>query len=288
MARGITLLFHQRPMLKLITKLFLQFLSPFRKKVKLRNLETSKDNISISKTIVTNYHKWLNVEDKYSGKIAPHLFPLWSYPDLFKLGKKLNLPLYKVLNQGCRMKINQPLSLNENLNMKIEIYKTQDLASKYRINQRIITGTELYPNALEAEIYAVILKKKASFKEKSKSIDLSRFTFIDDLFVSNKDAKSYAFLSGDINPIHLSKRIAKLMGLKGSIIHGFGLFALVYEKLCAHQFDIEEIDIKFLSPIYLDSKINIYLSSDETNKRTLRVLNENNDIVHLSGEIILK
>jgi acyl dehydratase len=108
---------------------------------------------------------------------------------------------------------------------------------------------------------------------------------ISEITITKKDAQSYALLSGDINPIHLSHRIAKIMGLKGSIMHGFGLFAIIFEKLKAAGIHFSEIDVRFLQPVYLEEEILIYIDYSSENKKTLRVLNKEKSLLHLTGYI---
>lgn len=287
MSASIRLLRHQGPMLNVIANLLYKSIKRNRSEIKEHNLKSTKDNITLNPKIVSEYHKWLGAEKSYNDTVAPHLFPLWSYPQLFKLGKELNLPLHKVLNQGVKLIINDDVGLKSPLTSKVEIFKVQNLESKYKINQSIITQTPENPNALIAEIYAVILKDSKIGAKKSKStktIDTSKFTSVKSLYISKKDAQSYAYLSGDINPIHLSKNIAKLMGLKGSIMHGFGLFAILFENLQQAGFKLKEIDIRFLNPVYLNSYIEIFVVPKGDNKFGIRILNHDHTMVHLSGE----
>ena len=157
------------------------------------------------------------------------------------------------------------------------------MPSKYRINQKIITGSKNSDTSIEAEIYAVILKNpKSIFKKlkRSKVYDTSDYSISDVMQIRKEDAQSYAYISGDMNPIHLSQNLAKLMGLKGSIMHGFGLFAMLFESLQKSQFKLSEIDIKFLSPVYLGSVVEVITKQ--------RVISTDHKTVHLSGEFLTK
>lgn len=287
MSASIKLLRHQKAMLNTVAGIVLNSLKPKRGEIKESRLKANVNNIIPNTKIVNEYHKWLNASDKYPNAIAPHLFPLWSYPDLFKLGEALNLPLHKVLNQGVKLVINDQLPQNSPLNTKIEIFDVKNFEKKYRINQRITTSSKHDPDALIAEIYAVILKdsKSALTKSKvSKTFDTSKLTLIKSQVISKQDAQSYAYLSGDVNPIHLSKNIAKLMGLKGSIMHGFGLFAILFENLQYTGFDIKEIDVRFLNPVYLDSTIEIFVGKVSDEKYSVRIFSQDHKTVHLSGD----
>ncbi len=247
------------------------------------------NNIIPSAKVVSEYQEWLDLP--LNNEIPPHLFPLWSYPHLFKLGQSLNLPLHKVLNQGCKLKVNSILPTNSPLNSKIEIYDVKDLPSKYRINQRITTSSKYHTQAVIAEVYAVILKDKSSslFSKapSTKIINTDNLDHLETISITKEDAQSYALISGDINPIHLSQKIAKLMGLKGSIMHGFGLFAILYEKLKKYNFEFSEIDVRFLNPVYLGEEVSIFIDQTDKTKRNIKVLSGDKTQLHLSGYISL-
>lgn len=287
MKPNFKLLKHQGPMMGAIVKVLLRAISPSKAEIIEGTLKKTLDNVVINHDVIEQYHSWLNVSQRYQSTIAPHLFPLWSFPKLFKLGRVLNLPLHKVLNQGCKMVINGPISQQSPLKVDLDIYKVQNMSSKYRMAQRITTGTKEVPNAVVAEIYAVILKgskKQFSKAKESKVFDTSNLTLIESRYIAKEDAKSYAYLSGDINPIHLSKRLARLMGLKGSIMHGAGLFAIAFESLRNKNLDVNQIDIRFLSPVYLNTSIHIYIGQCANEKWSLKVLSEDHRTVHISGD----
>jgi hypothetical protein len=156
MAASIGLLRYQGDMLKMIFSIAKKSLKNLPLKPFEHKLEIEVNNVIPSVKVVNEYQKWLNLDK--SEDIPPHLFPLWSYPHLFKLGESLNLPLHRVLNQGCKLKINSRLPLNSSLKMKAEIYEMKELGSKFRINQRITTSCNQDQQAVVAEDSAVILK----------------------------------------------------------------------------------------------------------------------------------
>ena len=185
------------------------------------------------------------------------------------------------------MIVNHDLPQGEELNVDLEIFKVQNMSSKYRLAQRVTTGSKSTPNALVAEIYAVILKNPKSILKKAqkpKTYDTENLTLVKTKHIAKRDAQSYAYLSGDVNPIHLSQRIAKLMGLKGSIMHGAGLFAIIYETFKNLGIKVTEIDIRFLSPVYLNSTICIYSEELKNGKTAIKVISEDKNTVHINGE----
>jgi len=66
--------------------------------------------------------------------------------------------------------------------------------------------------------------------------------------------RRYAKITGDYNPIHISKVLAKLFGFKRDIIHGMWALA----KCLAHLQDLDcekslRLDVAFKGPVFMDS-----------------------------------
>jgi len=79
--------------------------------------------------------------------------------------------------------------------------------------------------------------------------------------------KRYARLSGDYNPIHLSRFTAKLFGFKRPIIHGIFLVSKAYEQLHNNLDGAPKKGVfQFKSPFYLpgEGKLSIYKEGQET------------------------
>ena len=297
MLKNIPLLKHQKPMLKTIAKILAGSVKKANFDIpgEVRSDEniqkiSAKFTMTPPESIVNKYHQWLNCTAKYQNTVAPHLYPQWAIPELFKLGESLSLPFHKILNQGCKIKVNGDLPKNQNLMGKVQLLDIKEHDDKIRINQKIWTGPKENPIALEAEIYAVILKSnKKSFKKKRKNspIDISALKYISSVFVSRDDARNYGLISGDINPIHMSKAMAKLFGLNNSLMHGFGLKGIIFEELERHGLQISELELKFLRPVYLDKNIHIYVQKNQENYG-LKVLDEDKKSIHLLGSFIVK
>jgi hypothetical protein len=87
--------------------------------------------------------------------------------------------------------------------------------------------------------------------------------------VPKNRGKKYASISGDYNPIHTSKYLAKLFGFKRDIAHGFGILAqAVNQSELANKTHISagkcQVDVIFKGPLYLESDASLKQSSDAT------------------------
>lgn len=85
--------------------------------------------------------------------------------------------------------------------------------------------------------------------------------------VPKNRGKKYASISGDYNPIHTSKYLAKLFGFKRDIAHGFGILAqAVNQSELANKTQISagkcQVDVIFKGPLYLENDANLKQASD--------------------------
>ena len=67
--------------------------------------------------------------------------------------------------------------------------------------------------------------------------------------------RSYATVSGDFNPIHLSVLSAKALGLRGSIAHGMYLASRALADVGAVKSDAFTWDVAFEAPVFLPARV---------------------------------
>ncbi|MCD4852987.1 hypothetical protein LN996_19395 [Arthrobacter sp. AK01] len=67
--------------------------------------------------------------------------------------------------------------------------------------------------------------------------------------------RSYATVSGDFNPIHLSILSAKALGLRGSIAHGMYLASRALADVGAVKADSFSWDVAFEAPVFLPARV---------------------------------
>ena len=73
--------------------------------------------------------------------------------------------------------------------------------------------------------------------------------------------KRYARVSGDYNPIHVSRPMARMFGFERDLIHGFSIFATALDRLdqeLGHKPDPDQplgLDVAFKGPVYLDRRV---------------------------------
>jgi len=81
-------------------------------------------------------------------------------------------------------------------------------------------------------------------------------------FVPADRGKVYAKITGDYNPIHTSKQLAKLFGFKRDIAHGFGVLAQGIEQLVGGVDGPAALDVIFKGPVFLESDVKLLASGN--------------------------
>jgi hypothetical protein len=143
-----------------------------------------------------------------------------------------------VLNQGCKLEINGPLS-NDPLLCTAQLVDVQQEETKIRLTTRVATRNQganaATPDAVVASVYAVIPQKRKKVKEEDttageaatakpkrpKMVLPAGATMISEHELSASAGLHYAYVSGDFNPIHCISPYAKAAGFPSVILHGF-------------------------------------------------------------------
>jgi 3-hydroxybutyryl-CoA dehydratase len=111
------------------------------------------------------------------------------------------------------------------------------------------------------------------------------------------DVKTFAELSGDINPIHLNPEFAQRTPFKKQLVHGF-LYASNISKIIANSLPgpgsiyIHQ-ELNFLNPVFHDEQLLTRVEIVEIKKeKNIYVLNttitKNNSVIVLSGKAVVK
>ena len=205
----------------------------------------------------------------YGDTVPAHLFPQWGFPLLSNTYGVLPYPLAKVLNQGCRIEVNQPLPAGEPLQLSAQLTEVREDPGKARITQKLVTGTASAPEALVCEIYATVpLPREKTPGEKRKrrpppTVDgdlreLQRWRLPSDA------GWQFACLTGDVNPVHWITPYAKIAGFKSVILHGFATLARALEGVTKTRWSgdpwrLKCVDVRFVRPLVLPAKAGLYL-----------------------------
>jgi hypothetical protein len=203
--------------------------------------------------------------------LPPHLFPQWAFPLMARALAHLPYPTTRIVNAGCRIQVNGPLSAKEPLQVKARLESVDDDGRRALLVQKIVTGTRGNPEALVCELRAIVPlgrrdgkksgEKKGSSARAAVPLDAREIAF---LRLRASAGRDFAALTGDVNPIHWIAGAARAAGLRGCILHGFATLARTVEALNRSVFAgdagaLAAIDVKFVRPLVLPASVGVYV-----------------------------
>jgi acyl dehydratase len=211
----------------------------------------------------------------YERTIPAHLFPHWALPLAAKTLRKLPYPLLSVLNGGCRLEINAPLTVEEPLLLRARLESVDDDGRRVVLHQRIVTGQRSQPEAVVAHVYAIIpaasrKRDREDQARKPKEVQLvpSSARELGRLSLDRNAGLQFALLTGDFNPVHWVAPYARSFGYKGPILHGFASMAYAFETLKRALFGgatdaIRSVDVRFVRPLVLPAAVGVYVEGNQ-------------------------
>lgn len=201
----------------------------------------------------------------YRTTLPAHLFPQWTFPLAARTLEGSPYPIARVLNAGCRLELRRPIPTNEALNVRAQLAGVDDNGRRALLRQRLVTGTLSAPDALVADLFALVPLKSGEKSEKREPprvpVDARELAF----WRLPADAGlSFAALTGDFNPVHWLRPWAKAFGFRSTILHGFATLSRTIETLNRSVFAgrvdrLATIDVKFTRPLPLPAKVGLYL-----------------------------
>jgi acyl dehydratase len=229
----------------------------------------------------------------YRSKLPPHLFPQWAFPVLARTLDDLPFPLLRVVNGGCRLTMNAPLPIGERLQVQASLVGIENKGRKAVLHQRAVTGTASMPDALIADIFALVPTEMSgangangatsnghahsnghagpngAHKDKQVAMVPSDVRELAYWRLSPDAGLSYALLTGDINPVHWLRPYAQAFGFRSTILHGFATLARTVEGLNRGLFAgavdrLASIDVRFTRPLVLPARVGLYLGAGNT------------------------
>lgn len=163
------------------------------------------------------------------------------------LHKKEEIILFNKLKKG-NWKLSSSISNYRKVNSGIEFDMISDLYINNQLSWRSTTTA---------------LKKLRKNTEKLQ-IKTEKLNIIEEISLSKSMALKYAWISKNIDPIHVSSFLAKLMGHKGSLMHGMWGLAKVLSYIDFPFNKSVKITCRFVSPMYLPCKAKVGISRNQT------------------------
>jgi len=211
---------------------------------------------------------------KWEHEVSPWLFPQWGLPVLAKTLNDIPWQLTRVVNQGCRVEWNGPLPAGAPLTVSAQLMDLEVTERRARMHQRLCTGPLDHPDALVADVFAVVSLSHGKGKTREPPRVPSDHLRLTGLRAEPHDGRRFALLTGDFNPIHWVGPYAKLAGFGGVILHGFGTMARAGQALLDSWLDgdkraLQSLDVRFVRPLRIPSEVSLFC--DTTNEHTVRL-----------------
>jgi hypothetical protein len=202
----------------------------------------------------------------YRTTLPPALFPQWALPVASRAMAGVPYPMHRVLNAGCRVEVREALPIGARLHVRARLESIDETDERALIGTRVITGTEHAPEAIVADLRAFVpLARAARDGRTSPPVVPAGARELRYLELPANAGLAFAKLTGDFNPIHWVRPVARRAGFRGCILHGFGTLAFAMEAIVRNLMSgapLRAIDVRFTRPLVLPAAAAIYTTDD--------------------------
>ncbi|TNE88166.1 MAG: hypothetical protein EP330_16035 [Deltaproteobacteria bacterium] len=224
-----------------------------------------------SKQLIADNIRWFGGDARaYRGTLPPWFFPQWGLAMMGGALEDIPFPIASVLNQGTAVTVNRPLPADKPLIAKAWLHDIEEQETKWRIHQRMTTGTADDEEMLIADIFAVVKKKGGGKggKRRGPPVVPAHAQEIGFKKLGPKAGFEYALLGGDFNPIHWIGPYAKAAGFRSTPLHGFATLGLAMEaviksRLAGNPHRLAGVDVRFTKPVLLPAKLRFFVDRRE-------------------------
>lgn len=200
------------------------------------------------------------------GSLPPPLSPQWCFGLTGRLLSDLPHPVARAVNAGCRLEADGPLPRGRPLEVRGRLESVEEGERHVLVVQRFHTRAPPGPEVLRTDIRLLVPRPRrpgdASRREPAvvpeDALALAPFE------VDRADALAFAKLTGDLNPLHWSRRVARRRGFADVILHGFGTMGRAWAAVAAsEERPIRRWDVRFGRPVVLPSRGAVFRRGDE-------------------------
>lgn len=210
----------------------------------------------------------------YGSYLPPDFFPQWAFAGGSRALEGVPYQMSKVLNAGCNFEVRAPIPANEPLTVSAQLVNIDDDGRRAVLTTRVVTSTRSAPEALVADMIALIPLKRDKSEKSNGGAKKEQPTVpadakeIAQLDVSATAGLDFAKLTGDFNPIHWIPPAARASGFKNVILHGFGTMARTIEALNRTVLNGDPTKLKkwscrFTKPLVLPAKASVFVKGNE-------------------------
>jgi len=220
------------------------------------------------------------------------------YPHLMLFNQHINIltqpdfpfPLIGLIHLSIEYRQYRKLSSKEKFNFKSYAANLSEIENGYRFEliSKVTVGSELVWSC--CSLFQVPKRKKtnekspSSNKPKSKNQPQAVLEADEEglsWLVSPSDARRYARVSKDFNPIHLTKLSARMSGYRNVIAHGMYLLGRALAETSYFHSDAMEVNARFIKPLYLPAKP-IFVMAYDGSSMSGQLVSEDKNTRHLT------
>jgi acyl dehydratase len=289
------LLRHQGAMLltgaRVVGHTILNALAPASKPVAAPHIEPVLRVIAAPpQELVEQYLAWAGASRCYDGLLPPHMVSQWSLPLVGELLLRTPFRLTSVINQGVGLRVCGPLPRNVPLHLRAAVEQIDETPGRIKVVVAVTTGTAEQPALVEARLHMSFLlpgpRAPKAHQERGAEPDWITAGL---WHADARDGLRFALLTGDFNPIHWCRPLARRSVFRGMVLHGFGSFVRSYEVLAQQGVRFDEIDVRFVKPVALPcTALSVQVApeamADAQGWRALRLAGSG-ETVHLAGRL---
>jgi len=200
----------------------------------------------------------------FGAKVPPWMFPQWGLPHLARTLDAIPWKVQRVVNQGCRVEIRGPLPADAPLQVTAQLVGIEETERRARLHQRLTTGPASQPDAVVADVFAVVpLARGPKGAKREPPTVPDDHTRLAPIAAHAGDGWRFALLTGDFNPIHWIGLAGKAAGFGGVILHGFGILARVAQALNDDSAPLSSLDVRFVRPLRLPADVSLFTRDDD-------------------------
>lgn len=205
----------------------------------------------------------------YRSTVPPHLFPQWLFPLGAEAWSRLPYDLLQVMNLGAEMEVLGAIPRGKPLDVTFRLANVDDDGRRVLVTQALETSVGGEPK-LRATVTAYLpLPRKDGAKRESKQLPLVPLDAEEIAFerLPADLGRRFAFVTGDVNPLHWVGPWARAMGHRTPILHGFCTFARAVERViraraAGDPTRLARFEARFTRPLPLPSRVGTYLVGD--------------------------
>lgn len=192
------------------------------------------------------------------------------------------LPVMGLVHPRCRVIQHRPLRLGEQVELTAGVEGLREVRNglEFDLVAEVVCDGETIWESRAATFSRTGTSMGRRPPEPDPSLDGSR------PFVVPGDAgRRYARVSGDANPVHLHRWLARLFGYRQAIAHGWWLLARVLGELEPADVEALTLDLQLLRPVFLGETLMLHYRRDEGG--TTFAVRDDVGKTRLSGRLVL-